>query len=859
MKVHTGKEKITEVDKLAIMIDWEDFLHYGGQLLLQYRLDKIASQMLAGVSVMLVIITLILVFLGASWNKFNFLYPQTLLETLPWIALCTGIYALYLGRNRDRFSFNRELLDLKLLARRMAQGTTNTVELDNILSFELLGLFDDLYHHHPDKFIAGLVERTLVSPQCKVLWERCGVDIEQAKVLLSTAQDRIPLDFDTNYQHFFGELYYHARNLELTKINDLAVFFALYSRLFNPVMLQLGVQNDELQALYLWVRNQQRKFNYQQLWSKMSVLKPKGVVNRAYTSRYAATLEQYSDDLTAKAATGNFVITLGKEQAMLDVIKVLQKQNNAAVMLIGDPGVGKSQFLKHLAVRMVVEDVPKAMQDNRLVVFNFNKAFTENQSLENFKMTLERLLREVSSAKNIIMVLDDMDQMLNVRADLQSEIITLLVSAIDKFNLRIVGTASSDGYTRFIKPIRNLSSLFQPVFLSEPEPLVSLQILIDQAAEFERKYGIKVQVDSLRQIVALAPKYAYERVMPDKAIDLLEEALLDAKDRGLKYLTADVVSQLVSRKVGVTVGQLSKSESEILMKLEETMHKRVVGQDTAIRAIAAALRRARAGLSQGNRPVSSFLFFGPTGVGKTEVARTLAATYYGDEKMMIRIDMSEYQEEKNLDRLIGYTDGNKFINGFLTEAVRNKPFSLILLDEIEKANPKVLDLFLQVLDEGHLTDGSGRNIDFTNTIIIATSNAGSRKTAELIGEGMKYEQVYDKVLPELKQVFRVEFLNRFDKIIMFKPLLPAEVAEIAQRMLEQIKENLLGKGMSVSWERKLIDQLVQVGYDPVYGAREIRRVIQENVEDAIAEKVVRGELKSGGNIKFKSLEEIDAS
>lgn len=856
-----GKEKLATWDKLTLMVDWQDFTHYGGNLTSQMQLERSMGLFLRGLAMALVAFFFILVVLGGNWGRLNLFSPSTAVELMPWLGIAVGMYSLFLGRDRNRFSFNSEPKRLPdvLSAAQSTKGSEYLVEIDDLLDIRMLQLFDHLYHHRGDTFMEELVRYLLKPEVCGQLWERLGVDVRTQTERIVTLVNSQPLKFDDNYTWLFPALVEQAMNIEAERVDHRALFFALFMDHYTQLMLDLNVQAAELQALRVWVRNQQRKVNYYKKWELMAVLKPKGVVNRSYTSRYAATLEEYGEDLTRKAAMGDFTITIGREQVMVDVFKVLQKDQNAACILIGDPGVGKTQFLKHMAVRMVVEDVPSVLQDKRLVLFNFNKAFTENQTLEQFKITLENLITEVAKARNVVMVLDDIDQLFNVRADLQAEIINLLVSGVGKYNLKMIATASSDGYHRFIKPIRPLSALFQAVTIAEPEPLISLQILIDEAAAREARSGVKVQVDALRQIVSLAPQYAYERVMPDKAIDLLEEGILEAKDRGLRFLTADVVSRVVSRKVGVSVGEITKSESEKLVKLEENMHKRVVGQNVAISAIASALRRSRAGLSSGKRPISSFLFFGPTGVGKTEVAKTLAQTYYGDEKMMIRIDMSEYHEEQNLQRLIGYTEGAKFINGFLTQAVRARPFSLVLLDEIEKANPKVLDLFLQVLDEGHLTDGAGQKVDFTNTIIIATSNAGSREIAELIGEGMKYDAVYERVLPNLRQVFRVEFLNRFDKIIMFKPLLPGEVAEIAVRELAKLGDNLLGKGIAMVYGRQLLEDLVRLGYDPVYGARQVKRVIQEKVEDAVAEKIVRGELLSGKTIKFNSVQNYEVT
>lgn len=859
MQVLHGKQNLGSYRDIPLMVDWDDLTYFRGELKRQLKMEYMLASVLRMIGFPAIGGSILLTLLGGGIGRVNFLNPNSLIPILFWIGVLTLIYAAYLRRDRQEFNFNLENPDLFDLNKRFLKGKLKEVEVDTYLDYQIFSVIDELYVKSDRDFMTEFSKVIFTDQEVKMLCSRLG--IEQGKFLTIVLQvwQGIDASFASNFPKLLPAVLIKALSLEKTRIDATAFFLCLAETVWQAQLLQLGVKPAELNAAQLWLRNQNRKALYLRLWSERSIIKPKGSVNRAYTSRYAPMLQEYGEDYTRQAALGQFTLSIGREQQLLDLIKILQKDSGSAAVLIGDPGVGKTRFLKHLAVRMVVEDVPPVLQDKRLVAFDFNRAYAQNQSLENFKSVIEQVLSEVADSKDIVLVLDDFDQMLHIRADFQSEVENLLVNMIDKYKLRVVATASVEGYQRYIKPVRSLASLMQPIVLTEPEPLIALQVLIDEVPRLESKYGVHVQIEALKQVIDLAPKFAYERVMPDKAIDLLEESILEARDQQSNYLSPDIVDTVVSRKVGVKVGQLDKQESEMLLKLESVMQQRVIGQDAAIKSIAAALRRVRAGLQRGTRPIASFLFFGPTGVGKTEVAKTLAATYYGDEKLMHRIDMSEYHEEQNLPRLIGYTDGDKFVGGYLTEAVRSKPFSLLLLDEIEKANPKVLDLFLQILDEGFITDGAGRKVDFSNVIIIATSNAGSRQIAEAVGEGMKYDQVYERVFPMLREVFRVEFLNRFDKTIMFKPLLPIEVEQIVGLMLTKVKAKLLEQGIGLEYGPQTVNDLAKLSYNPMYGAREAARVIQEQVEDRVAEEIVRGNLVSGKKISFGSLKEYEVS
>jgi len=844
MQILRGETTLQTWQDIKLNLNYDRLFYYRGNLLSRVSLDQTLGTLLFVLGLGLITVALLLPLLSGDFLDLGDLLTNSVYGLLFWLGLGAFSYATYLKRDRSIFSFHRTTKTLFDLQAQIGSSKLKQITLNDYFSYSLWSAVDKLYHANSETFLADLTSQMLVSKQVQDIFYRLGLKPEQTKQIVASTKF-INTKFEANVA-LFGQAFNKAMALGLEHIDETAVVMCLLESLWFDQLRQANVQMSEIDGLNLWLKNTKRKLRYKSLWAEKSLLKPLGGMNRAYTSRYAPTLKDYGDDYTRAAATGEFVISAGKEDQMRELVKVLQKDTGAAAIVLGEPGVGKSVFLRHLATRMVVEDVPKSLRDRRLVAFEHGKAYTNSSSYEGYKRIVQDVFAEVADTKDVLLVLDNLDQMLDVRQEYQAELVNLIVSAVDKYHLQIIATASPAGYNKFIKPIPGLVSIFSVITLLEPKPEVSLQILIDEADRLEHKYGIAVQVPALKQIVQLAPKFAYERVMPDKGVDLLEEALLEARDAGLNTLTEDIVNALISRKIGVTVGRISEDEAQVLAKLEQRMHGRVVGQEQPILAVANALRRARAGLQKSGKPIASFLFFGPTGVGKTEVSKTLAEAYYGDEKMMIRIDMSEYQEESNLTRLIGELDGDRLTGGFLTEAVRQKPFSLVLFDEIEKANPKVLDLFLQMLDEGFITDGGGRKIDFSNTIIIATTNAGSREIASEIIKGNKYEDVYMAAQEGLKSVFRVEFLNRFSKVVMFKPLNQIEVEQIAMLMLEKLDKQLQSQGYTLEYTREGVQNLVKIGFDPVYGARQMQRVIQEQVEDKIASAVVGGTLKPGG-------------
>jgi len=767
-----------------------------------------------------------------------------------WFFLLVFLYSLYLLRDRSKFLDKPISNNLHKLRKALQNGTKfNKIEITDYLNHHLLWILDYILNINSSNFLGDFLSKLIKLDKGRSIIERLGLDINEIEInLLSPVSQRFSKTslVDSILKESF--IFAFENNMKYIS-EDIAVYIFLY-KFFQEYLKKFNIINKDLEGLKLWLRNEAIKNKYIEDWKDKVSIKPKTTVNRAYTSRFTPTLNEYSRDFTNTVIQGEFIISMAREEELNRLINLLEKGDKSAVIVVGEPGVGKTTLIKTLAVRMVVEDVPPKLRDMRIVGFDFNKAFSTSKNIEVFKNKLRQVFDEVNSAKNVILVLDNFNQLLNLRAELAGEIANIIIDSFDSNKFRLIATTDRSQYIRYIRPNRALAGLFSQVGMDIPKDEVAIQIVIDEVPNIEREYNVKIAYTAIKASIELSHKFAYDRVLPDKAIDILKETVVNFKNlSGKKPIEYDEVAKVISSKVGVKLGAITQDESEKLSRLEEEMHKRVIDQVEAINAVCGALRRSRSGLGQEGRPVASFLFFGPTGVGKTEVAKTVADTYFGNEERMVRIDMSEYHEEENLKRLIGYTsEQGAFEGGFLTEPVHENPFSLILLDEIDKANPKVLDLFLQVLDEGYLDDGLGRKIDFSNTIIIATSNAGSSVIANLIEKGEDYKTVHIRAVEELKKIFRIEFLNRFDKIIMFKPLSREEVKLISKKFVEQVRLKLLDKGIKLTYEDKLLDRLSSLGYNPVFGAREMRRVVQEEVENKVAEMIVKRHLQSGKEI-----------
>ena len=633
------------------------------------------------------------------------------------------------------------------------------------------------------------------------------------------------------------------------------------------------------------------------------------------------TLDKFSRDMTALAKQGKFDPIVGREQEIERIIRILSRRTKNNPCLMGDPGVGKTAIVEGLAQKISDGNVPDTLRHKRILSLDLSAMVAGSKYRGEFEERMKKALEDVKAAGNIILFIDEIHTVIGAgAAEGAIDASNILKPALARGEIQLIGATTLEEYRKHIEKDAAFERRFQPVRVEEPTEAVAVQMLTALKDPYEMHHRVRISDEAIAAAVRLSARYVTERFLPDKAIDLIDEAasclrlsaytaptsikeleariaeLEQEKETAIKteefeqaaeikklqdglrtslkaakrawesthdsdeiVVTADNVAEIVSRWTGIPVQSMQEEESQRLLHLEEVLHKRVIGQDEAVKALAKAVRRGRVGLKDPNRPIGSFLFLGPTGVGKTELSKALAEALFGDENAMVRIDMSEYMEKHSVSRMVGSPPGYVGYEegGQLSEKVRRNPYSVVLFDEIEKASPEVFNILLQVLDDGHITDGQGRKVDFKNTVIIMTSNAGARSIAAPKRLGFtsvetpeqSYEMMKKGVMDEIKNIFKPEFLNRIDDIIVFHPLEKEEITRIVRLltdvMAKRVKENM---NITVSFTKKAIEKIAEEGYDKAYGARPLRRAIQSKIEDAFAEEYLLGNIKAGDKV-----------
>ncbi len=640
------------------------------------------------------------------------------------------------------------------------------------------------------------------------------------------------------------------------------------------------------------------------------------------------SLDEFGTDLTLAASEQRLDPVVGREKEIERVIQILARRTKNNPVLLGEPGVGKTAVAEGLAIRIVNNEVPDILENKKIIQLDMGLLIAGTKYRGEFEERLKKIMDEIRQAGNVILVIDEMHTLIGAgAAEGAIDAANILKPALSRGEIQVIGATTSDEYRKYIEKDSALERRFQPVIIEEPSIDETIEIIRGLKPKYEEHHNLIISDEAIVAATKLSSKYINDRFLPDKAIDVIDEAsskvrlkvctlspegkelekelkdIIKEKEEAIRNqeferasslrddeanmkdrirevseewrrrndankptVTEDDVAEVVATMTGVPVTKLTEGESERLLKLEETLHSRVIGQNDAVVAISKAIRRARVGLKSPNRPIGSFIFSGPTGVGKTELAKALAEAIFGSEDNMIRVDMSEFMEKHSTAKLIGsppgyvgYDDG-----GHLSELVRKKPYSVILFDEIEKAHPDVFNIMLQILDDGRLTDAKGRHVNFKNTVIIMTSNVGASMIATQGKLGFttgddakkdKYEKLKETVNEELKKAFRPEFLNRIDDIIVFSHLSKEEIREIVDLMMKDLFKRLSERELSIEVTDEVKDYLAKDGYNEAYGARPLRRLIQKQIEDQLAEEILTNAYQPGDTILLKLVDD----
>lgn len=692
-----------------------------------------------------------------------------------------------------------------------------------------------------------------LNPKLNFIFYRCLLDLKAIKKFLEgyfkIFKNKSAGEFTEDFQNCILEALKIAKEKGHKKIEvgDLLLSLAKNDLVFKKILVESNLKFEDIETLTWWLENLEKEEKERKKWWEWKNLSKVGSIGKDFAAGYTITLDKYSIDITKQVMKMGYPEIIGHQKEIEAMERILaRKEACNDPLIVGEAGSGRKSMILALAKKSLFGESLPEVNYKRIVQLDLPSLLAQLESLEAVEVTLDRIFREVISAGNVILVIDELHNFVGggkMARPGTIDISGILTHYISSPDFQVIGITTFEGLHRNIEQNPSFLSFFEKVEVSEISHEETLKLLQRLALKLEARYRKLISFPALRDIVHFCEKYIASVPFPEKALDLLEEAMVHLAQSKEKILLPKHVAKLVREKIQVPVGEVEKSEKEILLNLENLLHQRIIDQEEAVKEVSAALRRARAQVTIRRGPIGSFLFLGPTGVGKTETARALAKIYFGSENRMIRLDMSEFQNLEDIPRLIGSAEEE----GLLTTPVRENPFSLILLDEFEKAHSNILNLFLQVLDEGHLTDGLGRKVDFKNTIIIATSNAGYQLIFKAAKENKDWEKTREELINFLVEngIFRPELLNRFDAVVLYKPLTKENLLSIAELLLKKIKEQLKEKQIEFVIEEPLKEKIVQLSYNPEFGARQMQRVIQDKIANVLAEAILREEVKRG--------------
>jgi len=693
----------------------------------------------------------------------------------------------------------------------------------------------------------------------KLICYRLGLDVLKLQEDLKNYLEKMQRQVESSEQ--FSEDFQNAiieaaklsaeRNHKTIGAKEILVGLAKHDEFFKKVLVDSDLKEKDIENITLWLDSVEESLEQAGKFWTYENLSKYGSAGKDWASGFTVTLDQFSIDWRNIISKWIFREVVGHKREIEETERILGRSEMTNVLIVGEPGTGRKSIIQALAQRCYLGTGLAELKNKRVVELDMVALLSQIQDFEKLEITLDQIFGEVLASGNVILVIDELHNF--VSQPLQKPGATDISGILSKYmpikNFQFVGITSFEGLHNNIEKNSSFAGLFSKVEvseISEPETIIILQ---NSALELEQKHKILITYPAIREIVNLTGRYFPSLLFPKKALDVLDETAVYVANLKEKRIMPSHVAKIVSDRTEIPIGKMEFKEKEVLLNLENLIHQRIINQQEAVKEISIAMRRARSGIASKKRPMGSFIFLGPTGVGKTETSKALAEIYFSGEDKMIRIDMSEFQAVSDIPRLIGAVSPVE-MQGLLTTPVRETPFSLVLLDEIEKAHPNILNLFLQVLDEGHITDGHGRKVIFTNTIIICTSNAGAEKIFESVqaGEKINKQELLDFLFKE--KIFRPEFINRFDAAVIFNPLSKENLIDIAQLMLGGLKKNLEEKEIEFVISEPLKEKIAELSYKPEFGAREMRRTIQDKIENVVAEALLSDKIKKGDKIEL---------
>jgi len=672
-----------------------------------------------------------------------------------------------------------------------------------------------------------------------------GTQKKTKQELIEKIEDVVKQAFQNAYA--IDELFIDSRNL-------FSALFSIEDKDLLKTFQQLSISLSDVKSAIIFGKIK-KTFSFTRNipavlggFAHQSVFVRHRIVNRSWTSRPTPLLDKFSVDLTdlARAEKAGFLI--GHKKEFDEFLQIISRPGKPNALLVGEPGSGKSTMIAHLAYRIIKDQVPSVLFDKRLVSLNV-PALIANANAEELAGRLQKIIQEILFAQNIVLFIPNTHDLFRTGSAESINAIDILLPIITSEVIPVIGETYPREFKQFIAPRSDFLNQFDVIRVQEISVDEAVQFLIYMDILLERQFRIFASFRAVRRAVDLAHRYFSSKPLPGSAVDLLKQAFTKAAQNGVKYIDEAFVESVAETQTNIPIQSAGIIESEKLLNLEERVHKKFINQDEAVSAVSRALREYRSGISRKGGPIATFLFVGPTGVGKTELAKILALIQFGSKDLMSRFDMSEYQDKQSIFRFIGTPDGQK--TGFLTDSILANPYCLVLLDEFEKAHPDILNLFLQVFDDGRLTDGLGRIVNFENTIIIATSNAHSEFIKESVDQGKTISDISETLKKKLTDYFKPELINRFSDVIVFRNLNQKEIISIARLLLGDVTDTVYeSNGIILTFTDVAVEKISELGYDPTFGARPLRKVISDKVRGILAEKILKKEIQKGDEVRF---------